>query len=509
MKVNSLVGILLIIYTVSLAWPQTEKWNIAVVNLEGNGVSVEELKGLSNRLRSELFQTSTFTVIERYQMDDILKEQKFQLSGCTSQECVVEVGQLLGVRFIVAGSIDRVGEIYSTDIRMVNVETGKIEKNVIADCDNCGLEDVMKVTLHNAARKLAGLEADRNLSPKNTGVGNSGHGDLFIQSKPSGALIYFDDVLQEGKTTPVTLLRMPAGNHEVKVIKDGLLGIKRLFIQNKGLVKVDLPLQKGSGDLKLFSKPVGAEVYLDGVKMGNAPVFLQKLSIGNHRITCKKEGYLSLTKKINIDIGKTESEHCTLEEGTLFHFQAQENEYKNRLQVSVSLGTTQLGITPFTTRLPLGSHRFTASLADYNSQEQTIETKNNKSMDVHFELKHSDAYYKRLEQEQLRKDALKKQRALQLKKTKRIAHLTAKIATGAMAVIGAGLSYYYYTHSQDEVRAANNYKNQYDNAYSDFDTYQALYTQKKKDSEESQYRSLLFLGATGGMGLLCGVTFVF
>ena len=67
---------------------EEEKLNIAVMNLSGNGVSATDLGGLSNRLRSELFKTGKYSVIERGQMDQILKEQQFQMTGCTSQECV-------------------------------------------------------------------------------------------------------------------------------------------------------------------------------------------------------------------------------------------------------------------------------------------------------------------------------------------------------------------------------------------------------------------------------------
>ena len=44
-----------------------EKQNIAVMELEGNGVSKTDIIGLSNRLRTELFKTRKYFVIERSQ----------------------------------------------------------------------------------------------------------------------------------------------------------------------------------------------------------------------------------------------------------------------------------------------------------------------------------------------------------------------------------------------------------------------------------------------------------
>ena len=83
-----------------------EKINIAVMELDGNGISSTDIIGLSNRLRTELFKTDKFDVIERSKVDEILKEQGFQKTGCTNSDCAVEVGQLIGVKVIIVGSID-------------------------------------------------------------------------------------------------------------------------------------------------------------------------------------------------------------------------------------------------------------------------------------------------------------------------------------------------------------------------------------------------------------------
>ncbi|SVD57340.1 uncharacterized protein METZ01_LOCUS410194, partial [marine metagenome] len=44
--------------------------------------------------------------------------------GCTSEECAVEVGQLLGVQNMIGGSIGRVGETFTLDVRMISVQSG-------------------------------------------------------------------------------------------------------------------------------------------------------------------------------------------------------------------------------------------------------------------------------------------------------------------------------------------------------------------------------------------------
>ena len=93
-----------------------EKVNIAVIGLVSNNIPEGDLGGLSNRLRTELFNTNQYNVFERSRIDELLKEQGFQLTGCTNNECAVEIGKLVGVEKNVLGNIDKVGTIISTDI---------------------------------------------------------------------------------------------------------------------------------------------------------------------------------------------------------------------------------------------------------------------------------------------------------------------------------------------------------------------------------------------------------
>ena len=63
-------------------------------------------------------------------MDEILNEQGFQQSGCTSSECAAEVGALLGVQNMVSGSFGKLGNSYTIDAKMFSVETGATIRTV-------------------------------------------------------------------------------------------------------------------------------------------------------------------------------------------------------------------------------------------------------------------------------------------------------------------------------------------------------------------------------------------
>ena len=130
---------------------------IAVVDFEAKGVSNDEASALSDRLRNELTEFGEYTVVERSQMEEGLKEQGFQQSGCVSNECAVEVGELVGVQQIVVGSISRVGDVMSVSARIVSVETGTVL--TAASYDHEGkIGDLLKTGMNRVALDLAGIE---------------------------------------------------------------------------------------------------------------------------------------------------------------------------------------------------------------------------------------------------------------------------------------------------------------------------------------------------------------
>ena len=106
---------------------------IAVSDLDGSKVSSSEIKALTERLRSELLMTKHFKVLERDIMEEILKEQGFQQSGCTTSECVVQIGQLVNVEKMVAGTINKIGNTFSSSVRIIDITTGSIDKIVSFD----------------------------------------------------------------------------------------------------------------------------------------------------------------------------------------------------------------------------------------------------------------------------------------------------------------------------------------------------------------------------------------
>jgi len=134
-----------------------QKTTVAVMDFEARGISQLEVAALSDRLRNELFYLEVFQVVERGMMETILIEQDFQLTGCTSDECLVEVGQLLGAKMMVGGSISKVGDMYTASARIVDVETSRVI--MVADYDLEGkINDMLTIGMRALAIRLGGDE---------------------------------------------------------------------------------------------------------------------------------------------------------------------------------------------------------------------------------------------------------------------------------------------------------------------------------------------------------------
>lgn len=126
--------------------------NIAVARLNASGVSASDAAVIADMLRGELFNTGSFNVIEKQNMDKILAEQAFQQTGCTTQDCAIKLGKLLNVQSMVVGSFGKLLEKYIVSIRVVNVESGKV---MYADKAKGETVDQIETELKDMAVRIA------------------------------------------------------------------------------------------------------------------------------------------------------------------------------------------------------------------------------------------------------------------------------------------------------------------------------------------------------------------
>ncbi|HUJ76384.1 MAG TPA: DUF2380 domain-containing protein, partial [bacterium] len=110
----------------SPAPPSTRAPLIAVLDMEAIGSSKAQASAMSDRLREELLKSGRYTLVNRDEMNAVLGEQALQQTGCTSGECAVQVGKVLGVRKLVTGRVTRIDDQHwLLSAQVVDVETGE------------------------------------------------------------------------------------------------------------------------------------------------------------------------------------------------------------------------------------------------------------------------------------------------------------------------------------------------------------------------------------------------
>jgi len=123
------------------------KVRVAVMNFENNSTWAWWGDNLgaaaADELATQLVQSGKYTVLERRELDNILREQNLGASGAVTPATAAKVGKLLGVQLMLTGSITAfsikrttiglrgIGGSYSNaeskvDARLVNVETGEV-----------------------------------------------------------------------------------------------------------------------------------------------------------------------------------------------------------------------------------------------------------------------------------------------------------------------------------------------------------------------------------------------
>jgi len=106
---------------------RAEKVPLAVYDLEAQGVPGATAAIVTDVVRSELRFCGKYELIEKARMQEVLRLQGFQQTGCTEAECAAKLGKILNVKKMVVGGLGKLGDSYRLSLRVVDVETAVIE----------------------------------------------------------------------------------------------------------------------------------------------------------------------------------------------------------------------------------------------------------------------------------------------------------------------------------------------------------------------------------------------
>lgn len=197
---------------------EKRKIPVAIMDFVSEELSNSSLLALTGYFRTELLKTDIYDVMERNNMDEIFKEQAFQLSGvCSDLECLVEAGQILGVQKMIGGAINKLGLKYIITIKNIDVETGRIEK--IYTETFIGAEEELDQAILLLISQIKG-----SVIKKST--------EFYVNSEPIGAAVYIENEFIGN--SPIRIPIQETKEYNIKIMAQGYQTWKQVRKPEKG-----------------------------------------------------------------------------------------------------------------------------------------------------------------------------------------------------------------------------------------------------------------------------------
>ncbi len=334
------------------------KKTISVLNLDPNGLTNQEAKIITDRIRSTLPRLGVYNVQERAKMEAIFDEMKFQLSGCASEECVVQAGQLLGAEKMLYGSVGHLGNFFTLELMILDVETGSIEQTCSYEVQG----DIGKLLkgAEEALSKLLDLEYSGDISsgvnqPTSnpmqsafTGIG----GRLDIETSPTGASVFLDG--EELGKTPLTKQNIRPGPHVLLLRLQNYQDYSQSIQMESGEIeKVDCSMNSVFGELqiKIQDQPEIEILFNEEqVNLGDFPI--RNLAQGVYPLTILCPGFFPIDTTVAIFSNEIAELQIDLERNS-----AELIVYTIPEQATIIINNTQYDESPVSVKNnKLGSH---------------------------------------------------------------------------------------------------------------------------------------------------------
>ena len=169
---------------------------IAIIDFEGINVSEGDARALTQRLTSELIKLETYQVLERNEMKRLLEENELRkkmspdlveghvheyYTNCIDLNCAVEIGKVIGAKYMVVGSVSKLGSSFSIESRLIDVETS--EAYISASYIHKGQIDALLTGgITSIAKQLSELELSNNIEDSSKEMGNLSESITLEQS---------------------------------------------------------------------------------------------------------------------------------------------------------------------------------------------------------------------------------------------------------------------------------------------------------------------------------------
>ncbi len=125
---------------------------------------------------------------------------------------------------------------------------------------------------------------------------------IIINGTDFGQTPFFSDQLDSNQTYQIKIQsNSGAYSEEIRLLPNTLTVINRQLssIEQKTQGET-VSLISGKNGLKVITLPSGAHVFVDGDFKGNSPLNVDNLSLGDHRISVKKDGFIERSVRVHV-----------------------------------------------------------------------------------------------------------------------------------------------------------------------------------------------------------------
>jgi TolB-like protein len=113
-------------------------------------------KSIPEFLKSELSQSDKLIVVERRQLESVLREQALSMTGLVDSATAQKVGSILGAAFIISGSIHKSDDWVRIDAKIIRASTGQVRSEKVQAPDDTHLSEMITLLGNNISFILSG-----------------------------------------------------------------------------------------------------------------------------------------------------------------------------------------------------------------------------------------------------------------------------------------------------------------------------------------------------------------
>jgi hypothetical protein len=108
-----------------------EKPVLAVLDVAVKGMDKSASDVVYGYVMDKIKRAGSYSIVERKELDTILKEMELSLSGIVDEKTAVQIGKISGAEYILLSSLSLEQGVYYLSMRVVSVETGKVIKTSV------------------------------------------------------------------------------------------------------------------------------------------------------------------------------------------------------------------------------------------------------------------------------------------------------------------------------------------------------------------------------------------